>query len=170
MKNKSLILILILALFACKKQSPSEYNDKIIKEQIAIVDKLDKMRKALDDYNLLPEDKAFQNMDAAYDSLIFQIDSSIARVKKMGSFQDDSTLQQAALKLFNEYKNITEKNYKRVIELYKIPDKMFTQEDRKEMDSLIADINSRTQKAYEEFIKVQKEFAKKNNLELIKKE
>ena len=172
---KRVIFVAFIGLLAiiwqsCKKQNPAEYNDKIINEQIAITEKIEKMKKAIDDFNLMSDEKqALANMDSAYNSLVFQIDSSIAKVSAMENFKDDSTLKQAALELFNEYKNLTSK-YKRIIELYKIPDEMFTAENSKEIDSLANEIETRSKNAFNKFLKVQKDFAEKYNLNLIKKE
>lgn len=163
------IIAIIFLIAACKKQSPKDYNDKIIKEQITIVKKMTDLKNAINDYNILPADVAIENMNKAYDSLVFQIDTSTKFVTAIGPFKKDETLKKAALVLFNSYLDITENNYKKVIELYKLPTNLFTEKESKELDSLKNDAAVKIDSAFETFSKIQKKFADENNLNLIEK-
>lgn len=163
------IIAVIFLFAACKKQSPKQYNDEIITEQLKIVQKIKALSNAINDYNILPADVAIENMNKAYDSLIFQIDTSTKFVKAMKPFKKDETLKNAALDLFNSYRDVTENNYKKVIELYKLPTNLFTEKESKELDSLKNDASEKINNAFEKFYKVQKKFADDNNLQLIEK-
>ena len=163
------LLTVILSFVACQKQSPAEYNDNIVKQQIAIIKKMTVLKNSINDYNILPADVAIENMNKAYDSLIFQIDTSTKAVKAMDPFKKDSTFKNAALDLFDSYHNVAVTKYKRVIELYKLPTNMFTEVESQELDSLKNQAAAEIDEAFAKFSEVQNDFAQKNNLNLIKK-
>ncbi len=160
------LLFLIMFSLACKHQSASDYNNKIIKQQIEITKKIDNLKKAIDDYNVLPQDTAIKEMNVAYDSTMLQIDKSLKIVRAMPAFKKDSLLKSSAINLFNAYQNIVMKNYKQVIELYKLPDAMFTKDDADKLKFLLKDANDKMNTAFSKFSETQKSFAKKFNLNL----
>ena len=151
---------------ACKKESPVEYNNKIVQQQVEVVKKIDQLKKSIDDFNILPQNEAINEMNKAYDAAVLQIDTAITVVKGMDAFKSDTTLKNAALNLFISYKKIVMQNYKKVIENYKLPDAMFGAKEAAETQQLINDAKTKLEVAYADFVKVQKEFAKNNNLKL----
>ncbi len=160
------VLSLIFIIQACKRESAVDYNNRIIEHQQAIVYKIDRLKKAIDNYDILPADEAVKVMNVAYDSALFRIDSGLKYIKKVEDFRGDKSLRDGAENLFNDYKNIIEKDYKQIIELYKIPDEMFTKEDVQTLDSLLETSNAKLEKSFKDFKDIQKEFAKKYDLEL----
>jgi predicted metal-binding transcription factor (methanogenesis marker protein 9) len=169
MKKKNLFfaLLLFVGVFsACKQESPAEYNDKIIAKQRLIVEKIDDLKKAIDDYNILPEDVAFAKMDEAYNIAVFEIDSAIAFLNTVEPFKDDASLKNAAIVLFTAYQDVVQHEYKQMIELYKLPDDKFKEEDAKTLDNLKQTSIDKLNQAFDNFVKVQKEFAEKNNLSI----
>ena len=160
------VILLLLSVQSCKRETAKMYNNKIITQQVKVVRKIDNLKKSIDDYNILPASEALKNMSAAYDSAVFQIDTSIALIKKMVPFKNDNSLQQAAIKLFTEYKSTIEQNYKQVIELYKLPDQMFTTKDQHKLTRLMKEAKAKLMKSFNDFSSVQKKFGEKNKLSL----
>ncbi len=160
------VTFLLLSVQSCKHETAKMYNNKIINQQVKIVRGIENLKKAIDDYNVIPPIEAIKNMSIVYDSTIFQIDTSIALIDAMKPFKNDNSLQQAAKKLFSDYKGIIEQNYKQIIELYKLPDQMFTKSDQKKLDSLLKDANVKLQSSYNKFYAAQKAFADKYKLSL----
>lgn len=161
------LILLLIFTQACNKESAEDYNNKIILQQKAIVEEIDNLKKAIDDYNVLPASDAITNMDNAYDSTVFKIDSAIAFLETVEPYKDDATLLDAAKVFFTTYKQIVEDDYKQIIELYKLPDKMFTQDDQQKLDDLLNSTKVELEKSFDKFLKAQKEFSKKNNLNLV---
>lgn len=169
MRNFYLLFVafgLVLTIQSCKRQSPVDYNNAIIQQQVKIVEKIDELKKAIDNYNVLPADVAIDEMNIAYDKAVFQIDSGMQFIKTAEDFEGDNSMKKGAADLFQAYKSIIESEYKSIIELYKIPDAMFTPEDNEKLEELLETSNSKLNKAYDDFLTVQSEFAKTNNLEL----
>ncbi len=167
MKTRNLIFAVMLMLVgfsACKQESPAEYNDKIIAKQRLVVEKIDDLKKAIDDYYVLPEDVAFDRMDSAYNAAVFEIDSAITFLNNVEPFKDDASLKNAAIVLFTAYQDVVQHEYKQMIELYKLPDEDFQEEDAKTLDNLKQTSTDKLNTAFNNFVKVQKEFADKYNL------
>lgn len=161
------VISVLFLLQSCKQESAEEYNNKIINQQVSIVKQIDNLKKSIDDYNILPAAEALKNMDKAYDSTVFQIDSGLAFMETVKPFKKDNSLQEASKTLFNAYKGIVEQDFKQIIELYKLPDSMFTTVEQKKLDSLINLSNQKLQEVYDNFMKSQKSFAKKYKLNLV---
>ncbi len=168
MRNIYLLFIAVGVLFlgACNTQDPVKYNNDLITEQLKIVEKIDDLKKAIDNFNVLSPEVAIDQMNIAYDNAVFQIDSGLLKVKNMENFKDDATLKNGATELFTNYKSVVENEYKNVIELYKIPDNMFTKEDSEKLEKLLQEGNEKLSLAYVDFQKVQQTFATDNKLKL----
>jgi len=169
MKKISFVILtfsLLIIFQSCEKKSPVEYNDSIIEQQINVVDKIDELKKAIDNYNVLPADVAVSEMDVAYNKTLFQIDTAIIFLQTIEDFKGDNSLRQGADELFKTYKSVVETEYKRIIELYKLPDNLFTEKEILELDELVKTSSKKMNEAYDKFLKVQQEFAKNNKLAL----
>jgi len=156
-----LSLVVVMALVACSPspEQAAAYNDKIIDEQIAIVDKIEVLVETYQYY--IPAD-----MDKAYNDAINQTDKAIANVTAMDKFDGKNTFKDAALELFNGYKVVLESEYKEMVRIYKIPDDSFTEEHYQQWDKLAEEADKKMEVAFEKFGKVQDEFAKKYKLTL----
>lgn len=157
-------ITLIVFLQSCEQESAVEYNNAIISNQQEIVYKIDNLKKAIDKYNILPQDEAINLMNQAYDSVIFQIDTAISFINNVEAIKNDNGLKDAALSLFDQYKEIIEVDYKQIIELYKIPDPLFKVSDQQQLDSLLELSNQKLDDALNAFVQVHNEFSDKNNL------
>lgn len=159
-----LIILSITAFLSCTRQSAADYSNSIILEQQAIVNKIDALKKSINDYYSSSPDTALNLIDAAFDSAVFQIDSGLYFIGKLNNFKNDSSLKNGALELFESYKNVIEKNYSKLIALYKIPETLFSTDDQIEIDSLIEAGNIKFNESFQNFTKIHEEFAKNNNL------
>lgn len=158
------VLFLVALMQSCSQESAVDYNNRIIMQQQEIVYKIDSLKKAIDQYNILPQSEAIDLMNAAYDSVIFQIDSSLSYMSTVEDFKGDLSLKDAAINLFTSYKEIMEEDYKQIIELYKIPDAMFSVSDQQRLDSLLEGSNQKLEDVLNTFVEIHTKFADNNNL------
>lgn len=155
----SFLLSSILISCGPTQEEAVKYNDDIIKEQKLIAEKLDVLLASYEDY--IPEE-----MDAAYESVLNQINASIDKVSKMEEFDKSDEFRQKALELFKTYKSVIENEHVEMVRIYKIPQEEFTDEHRIKWDELFKASENKIDKAINDFIKVQQKFAKKYNLEI----
>ena len=156
----------ILLIQSCTQDSPVAYNDSIIDHQRKIVEKIDNLKKAIDNYNVLPADVALEEMDIAYNQTIVQIDSGIVFLNGIESFKSDTSFKKSAFLLFKNYKSVVETEYKQIIEIYRIPQNLYSQEDGDKLDQLNETSTVKLNNAYDVFLTAQAKFAEDNNLVL----
>ena len=157
----SLFSVFIICGSGCKP-SPDEavaYNERIIREQKAIVDKINDLDLTLSTYK--PTE-----MDVAYSNAYKQVIASIATVKAMEVFDTKSEFKDAALQVFDIYKVTLEVEYKELVGLLKKSDEEYTLEDEERAKKLFIDIAEKLNNAYEDIIAVQGAFAEKYNFTL----
>ena len=168
--KKLLLLFLTISFISlnqsCKQESPVVYNDLIISHQRKIVEKIDNLKKSINNFNVLPADVALEEIDIAYDQTIAQIDSGIVFLKEVESFKSDTSYKKGAYTLFKNYKSIVENEFKQIIEIYRIPENLYSQEDGVKLDKLNELSTQKFNEAYDNFLKVQAKFAEDNNLVL----
>lgn len=147
-------MISILFLVACKP-TPEEgikYNDKIIAEQTAVMEKVNGLDRALKNY--VPEE-----MDKAYNDLNSQLDLSIKNVQAMDKFDGKNNFKDVTVEYFKEIKAGLENEMKKVVELSKLPEDQYTEKEEKMVNELFQKNIDRTSKGQEKFEKFQRDFA-----------
>jgi hypothetical protein len=157
----TLFSVFIIGASGCKP-SPDEavaYNEKIIREQKAIVDKINELDLTLSTYK--PTE-----MDVAYNNAYKQVISSIATVKGLGEFDGKTEFKDAALQVFDIYKQTLEVEYKELVGLLKKSDEEYTLQDEERAKKLFMDIAEKLNNAYEDIIAVQSAFAEKYHFTL----
>lgn len=156
-----LSLVIVMMLVACgpTPEQAAAYNDKIIDEQIAIVDKIDALVESYQYY--VPAD-----MDAAYSSAMNQVTTGITNVTALEDFDGKTEFKDAALELFNAYKTVLESEHREMVQIYKIPDEQFTEDHYSKWDNLAKQADSKMEEAFNKFGKAQDDFAAKYKLVL----
>ena len=163
MKFLPLLLFVIIGATGCKdkvvetENEAAPYNDAIIMEQRKIADELVDLKEALptlDSTEILP----------AYDDLVFQVGQSLQAVEEMGPFEEDTSLQEAAIDLFNYYHNVFEEDYGQVIAILLQDPSEITQNEKDQIDSIAAGIAEKEAIAERQFREVQQRFAREHNL------
>jgi hypothetical protein len=165
-KTITIILFSIIAIVVTScgptKEEAISYNDKIINEQVAIFEKIDKVYEALKDY------KNQTGMDYAYNEALKQVETGNEIVSKTDKFDGNSELRDGALKLFATYKSVLQNEIKRMIEIIKLPDNLYTTDMEAEFNKL-SDASLKTlNQSEKEFIELQKTFATKYKFEIEK--
>jgi hypothetical protein len=166
-KTITLILFAILATVVAScgptKEEAIDYNDKIIKEQVAIIDKIDKLYDAMKDYT------DHQGLDSAYAAAQKQIESSTDIVSKLEKFGDDTEFRDAALKLFATYRSLLQNEMKKMVDFSKLPDEQYTNEVEDEFNKLSDITIGRMDEDLKQLNAAQVTFANKHKFEIEKK-
>lgn len=162
---KALIFLVVntLVAYSCgnTKKQAVEFNNKIVDSQSVIV------KKMLD----LSSDEATNDtsiMEQKRLELISTIDQSIQVVKNIKPFRYGEEFQNAALQLFNFYKQVANNEYREIIEILK---KENINADDQERLKAINDKISKEEKVLDEkFMNKQREFATKYGFSLVDNE
>ncbi len=158
MKNclSFLSLLFVAIYFLSCKPNPSDavaYNNLIVNQQVAIIGKIDALNNTYAKY--IPSE-----MDKSYKLVISQVINSTDSVKKMSNFDRNSSLKDAALKLFAVYKSSIENEHSEMIRLYKLyVENKLSDEDTKKVEKLYIEAKKKMDAELENFKKVQQEFA-----------
>ncbi len=160
--NKSLFFLLILAAFLLSSCGPSDkeiiaYNDEIVAQQSLVIIAENELLTAISnkDSNIIP---------MAYNDLLYQIDKSITTTNEIIEIDNNLSLKNAALNLFNTYKKVVKNDYVDIIELSLTPESIYT----KSMDSIFIiksqKINQELNDANQKFFDTQKSLSEKYNI------
>lgn len=155
----SLAVVMMLVSCGPTPEQAAEYNDKIIDQQISIVDKIDALVESYQYY--IPED-----MDKAWNEALNQANKGIEAINALEKFDGSTDFKEAALELFNSYKAVLENQHKEMVRIYKIPDEQFTEEHYNQWDKLAEEADKKMEEAFDKFGDAQDKFAKKYQLVL----
>jgi hypothetical protein len=158
------ITIIMMVFSSCgpTKEEAIDYNDKIINEQVYIIDKIDKLFDALKNY------KDFNGMDKSYTEALRQVETGTAIVGKLDKFGGNTEFRDEALKLFRTYKSVLENELKNMITISKLPDEMYTTGAEDEFNKLSDVSFKKMDVGLKEFNTIQKAFANKYKFEIEK--
>ena len=157
MKKMIFLLSSVALLFACNSgMTPVEYNDKIITEQT----KITKLFLEMNNYASIDVEKA----DSIRGLTVIQCDSSIAVLKGMPDFDGDSKFKNAAINLFQFYKDINQNEYKEMLAILQKEDVVM--EDIERMSVIQEQVSSKETGFDSKLEQAQNEFAKKNNIQI----
>jgi len=150
----SLSIMFLLNSCAPTKEDAMNYNDKIIKEQKKIVENEKQFISAVKE-NLTKG----PTLDNILKDLSTQIDESKKVVEGMDKFNGKSDFKDAALKFIGAYRNVVDNEYKAWLKNLKTPDELVTNDVIYEEEELVHAINRKLDKANNDFLDAQKEFA-----------
>lgn len=157
MRNISFLLFLFCTalLISCGPtvEEGIKYSDDIIEQNSIIQEKITKLVETYDQF--VPE-----QMDAAYAKALEVTDSGLHFANKLLPFDEDSTFKEGAIKLFSVYKEVLNTEHRRIIELLKLPEEDYKEEEIEEFAKLIETSHGKIDKATNELIKIQEDFAK----------
>ncbi len=185
-KNKQIFLLplmLLLVLAACKP-SPDKaraYYESILDQHQAVLEKEDmlnllinrEMKKALKDSvgaNMSTGEVQQENpadLDVAYADFCLQVKESISKTKETGPFHTNHKLLDASMALHETYLKLSEKEYKEVIDIVKIPPSLYTTENDERFFDLTLHIDTCLQTEIDNFTRACKEFALEYNFTII---
>jgi hypothetical protein len=162
--KKSFYYFLILSnllLFSCSPSSEDaiKYNDSMIEEQLKIVSLFDSLNYCLDhniSQQLLPIQK----------KLINQIEESSKKINKFEDFDKNDNYKKNIEELFNVYNDIANNEYNKIINIYLLPDSLYTNEEEIKLNKFWDSAFNKVQNQLIEFNKFQEDFSKKYNFKL----
>jgi hypothetical protein len=137
------------------------YNDAIIDEQVAIIDKIDFMYESFK--NFVPDE-----MDKAYSDALAQLETGTANVSKMDAFDGKTDFRDAAIELFKAYKSVFDNEFKEMITIYKLPDDQYTKEQEDKWNLLSDQAIKKMDAGLQKLKDIQAEFARKYKFEVQK--
>jgi len=163
MKNLTLtMLIALLGIFyACKPtvEQAIKYNDDIIAKNDSIAAKLSLLTDAYDKMD--PE-----QMDKAFEEALKTTKAGIEFLNKLEAFDNDTSFKAGALNLFKTYESVLENEHKRLIELSKLPESKYGDNEVAEYAKLRDQANSKTDQEINKLTEIQEKFAKKFKFEM----
>ncbi len=143
------------------KKEIIKYNDTIVFEQKAVINEekiiLD-MASKLD----------VANIDKEYTKFKDVINAAIDKVSKLDEVDKEISLKDAALKLFEAYKSVAEKEYMELVRITKIPTELYTIEEQTKFKDASKVIDDKLNLELKNFLDVQKKLAEKHKFELTK--
>jgi len=140
-------------------KSAIEYNDFIVKLQEKTIRKTLALGEVLQSGDSVAIQKSFTEFGE-------QAKASLAELKTLDSFEGDSELKDNALKLFQFYVTIYEKDYKEMVDI--ITSKNSTKKDAERVDVIVAKVSAEETKFDAGFASAQDAFAKKHNMKILK--
>jgi len=159
-----LLVVCLLNSCAPTKEDAMNYNDKIIKEQKKIVQCEKEFINAVKDS--LIKGPTLENI---LKELSAQIDDSKKIIEGMDKFDGKTEFKDAALKFIGAYRDAVDNEYKAWLKNLKTPEELITDDVIYEEDELVHAINRKLDKANNEFVDAQKDFAAKYKFKLAEK-
>ncbi|GAB4278335.1 MAG: hypothetical protein Kow0068_01950 [Marinilabiliales bacterium] len=141
------------------KKRAVDYNDNIVIEQINIVNNMQFLFDTFEEYDSL-------EMEKAYAKLLKSIEEALFKAKNLEPFDNDETFKNHAIDLFSEYKNVTENEYRKMIDILLLPDSLYDDQQIAIWDSLNKAGMEKLNNALEKFNDYQKVFAEKYDISI----
>ena len=153
MKRIYWMIALTVLLFACnrKAEKAADYNDNINRLQYKVMEKINEMDSSLVEYDA-------DQMEIAHLELKAEIRRSLQGLRDLGAFTQDSTLYLASKDLFTFYKEVSDEEYERLVEIMSLPDSSFTSAEQERASAIFDTIQVRFETQHEDFKKVQQKF------------
>ncbi len=162
--NKFLKYLLIVTLLtgscAPTPKKASEYNNKLIRQQRKVVDKMDDLIASFSTYNT-------DEMKIKYGSLQKTIKEAIDSVQQMPAFDGSTEFRDNTLELLKTYKDVTDNEFKTVLALLSKPESQYTAQDAQKVSDLMLSAKNKISNANDKYKEYQKQFAEKYNLTLV---
>ncbi len=148
-------------IFSCQNKTDEaiKYNDNIIIQQQKIVQLFNRLDSSF-------ADTIHQSFIENHKLLSREINRQFHFIDSLPSFNNDSSFKSEYKKLLTIYRDVVQNNYTKMIELYTLPDSLYTQSIKDEFLNIYKQSNEQLQNAINEFIKFQQSFAKKYNFSL----
>ncbi len=167
MKNfpKILFLLSVFYLTSCapSPKKASEYNNMLIRQQRAVISKMDNLIASFTTYNA-------QDMQQAYNDLIKQINLSLDTLNKVKAFDRSTDFRDKTIALLKFYKSITQKDLKTVMQLLSKPENEYTNQDALRVSEIMSQVHDKIAQENTAFKQYQQSFAKKYHLALTLKQ
>lgn len=157
----SLIIISILFLSACSNQPEKaiKYNDQIINQQQKIVFLFNKLDSSF-------ADTINHSFKVIHQELMQEIDNQLKFIDSFPDFEGKNQFKQEYKILLTVYQDVVKNDYAKMIDLYTLPDSLYTQNVKNDFLQTNKIANNKLQQALNKFIEVQKQFAEEYKFNL----
>jgi hypothetical protein len=179
------LVIILFAIVSCKPspQKAQEYYKDISKPIASVLTREDELIKVInanmkkDSAKSITDKKtpdetelsvSIKALDMAFSNFQLQIATSLNQMKAIGMFDDKSTLHDAAMEMLNEYKAVSEKEYPALVDVVKIPDFKYSNNDDTRFLDLSDSIDNKLQRKISVYIQQVKLFSQEYNFQLEK--
>ncbi len=157
--SSALILFLMFSQCGPTSEQAMEYNDKLITDQLAVIN-------AINDV-----DNAFTTYDPAKigPAIIVaknKVEESMKALEKLGGFDKTTEFKDATMSLYKLFKEQLENEYSEQLQIYKLPEEEYTTEQQDRYNELQKLIDDKYTLVFNKFAAIQVEFSKKWNFTL----
>ena len=155
----SFLALLAILSVSCtdKKTDATDYNNKIVNLQSSIVKKMLDLASSF-------ESGSTPLMNNKHRELINTCEEIIRQTYELESFDGNSDLRDAALKLFEFYLSISENEYREIIDIL---GREVNEDDLQRINEAVEDISIRESVLDNEFMMTQKTFVEKYGIRII---
>lgn len=143
-------------------EGPAEYNDYLVQRQNEVIGKFRALNDAYDSFDS-------SAVETAHGDLQQQVEKTIGEVDQLPAYGQDSTLRDAALGMFRFYKELTNKELKRIGEIVSQGKNNIPDYEVDEVDSLYNSFRQEIQTHETAFKDAQQQFAEANGMTIKKK-
>lgn len=152
----SLLLIVVVFITSCGPtvEDAIKYNDNIIAEETAIIDKINTLDNEFRTYDPLL-------IEPALDSALIQVKHSIGVLEGIKDFDGTKEFKDQTLEFFKMFKSQLENEYSEMLKIYKLPEDKYTTVEEDRYNELIKKIDDEYKAQFEKFSSTQKAFADK---------
>jgi hypothetical protein len=177
-----IVFVALAALVSCKPspKSAQRYYENVtdiiepllIKEDNLIVLINKEMGKATPGASVLEKDSVTANtvadkeLDDTFIAFKVQVEQALSEAHKLGSFNRETLLKDALVKLLEEYQLLVGNEYPEILKIVKIPASIYTNEDDNKFILLTEKVDDRLQEKIDNFTKESKTFAMKYKFEI----
>ncbi|MGQ9847029.1 MAG: LIC11966 family surface protein [Bacteroidales bacterium] len=150
----TIIIISAFLLFACTNISENaiKYNDQIINLQHKIVRLFNKLDSSF-------ADTINHSFKIIHQELLQEIESQLKSIDSIPNFDNKDRFKQEYKTLLTVYYDVVKNDYSKMINLYLLPDSLYTQNVKDDFLQTNKIANEKLQHALNKFIEAQKQFA-----------
>ncbi len=133
------------------------YNDEIVGHQHAVIIAETELVNVIssNDTSIIP---------LALSDFVYQIETSLKSVKEIPEVDEEFSLKEAAISMFNSYFSIAINQYPEIIELNSLSDEEFSDEKKRRFELLSTQIDEILNQKNMEFFETQQNLSKKHNI------
>lgn len=152
--KSTLKIILVFFLSGCSNLSENaiKYNDQIISQQQKIVLLFNKLDSSF-------ADTINHSYKVIHLDLLKEIENQLKSIDSIPNFDNKSRFKQEYKILLTVYHDVVKNDYSKMIDLYTLPDSLYTQNVKDDFLQTNKNANEKLQQALNKFIEVQKQFA-----------
>ncbi|MEI6764273.1 MAG: hypothetical protein WCM76_01455 [Bacteroidota bacterium] len=109
---------------------------------------------------------ADKELDDTFIAFKVQVEQALSDARRLESFDGETGLKDALVKLLEEYQQIVSNEYPEILKIVKIPSSVYTNEDDNKFILLTEKVDDRLQEKIDNFTKESKTFAMKYKFEI----